>query len=602
MAGRIIPILAAAALLASPRAWASDPAYAYCPAPSYDPGPPGSPGRTIPVGNGAFIQQWFPCTWRVTTTYRFPSSAEYDASACPYWSLRLLVPIPTSDEYHAVANLQAPGGSVRLFGNGRDRFLAYEFNRMPDTVTVSYDITVPDTRVDFPDQGDIPPWDPADPMVATFSRATTGSVNPDHPKVAAIADRLWAESAGRLDYIRRVFEYLRSGMDYQTTGEYSLDGIFHLGYGGRPAGDCGAFSILYVSLLRRHGVPARLVNGWVIQDSLNWVSHLWSEFYVQGQGWVCSDATFGQGFFAHGGTNRVHLNRGEEMTGAIGDWTSAWHNGRQAETYRIDHSGPEPRGAFNIRRETTVTRLSAPDIAGYYQEPTRVERLTDAIVAGIGRQLGATGTVKPRRSAPLEQAARLQLAEDAPGWRAALEKAGFSWRSSVWLLHLRLAPVFGTDPAADLLAELAAHDYSPRLLYQPNIGLAYRFKDGMHDYYFISADGKPSGNLRLATPARPVGTDEAFTVGMTAAAAFDKDDWIGLYEAGETPDGDPQAIWWAWLPDLRREADGSFRFDPAGIPAAQRPRWQPGREYKFITAYFGGYQVESEARFTTKGP
>lgn len=74
-------------------------------------------------------------------------------------------------------------------------------------------------------------------------------------------------------------------------------------------GDCGQVSLLYISLMRSLGIPARWESGWMLHPGeLN--LHDWAEVYFEGVGWVPVDTSFGrytsspdpeiQQFYSHG--------------------------------------------------------------------------------------------------------------------------------------------------------------------------------------------------------------------------------------------------------------------------------------------------------------
>ena len=77
-------------------------------------------------------------------------------------------------------------------------------------------------------------------------------------------------------------------LDYSTIPcmpQYVLD-IQH--------GDCGQVTLLYISLLRSLGIPARWESGWVF-DSSGWTGyHDWGEIYFEGTGWVPTDVSAGR--------------------------------------------------------------------------------------------------------------------------------------------------------------------------------------------------------------------------------------------------------------------------------------------------------------------
>ena len=58
-------------------------------------------------------------------------------------------------------------------------------------------------------------------------------------------------------------------------------------------GDCGQVALLYITLVRSLGIPARWESGWMIHpDEVNW--HDWAETYFEGIGWVPTDQSFGR--------------------------------------------------------------------------------------------------------------------------------------------------------------------------------------------------------------------------------------------------------------------------------------------------------------------
>jgi cell wall-associated NlpC family hydrolase len=59
-------------------------------------------------------------------------------------------------------------------------------------------------------------------------------------------------------------------------------------------GDCGQVTLLYISLLRSLGIPARWESGWVF-DEKGWTGyHDWGEIYFEGTGWVPTDVSAGR--------------------------------------------------------------------------------------------------------------------------------------------------------------------------------------------------------------------------------------------------------------------------------------------------------------------
>ena len=58
-------------------------------------------------------------------------------------------------------------------------------------------------------------------------------------------------------------------------------------------GDCGQVALMYITLVRSLGIPARWESGWMLHpDEINW--HDWAETYFEGVGWVPTDQSFGR--------------------------------------------------------------------------------------------------------------------------------------------------------------------------------------------------------------------------------------------------------------------------------------------------------------------
>ena len=62
-------------------------------------------------------------------------------------------------------------------------------------------------------------------------------------------------------------------------------------------GDCGQVSLLFITLARYNGIPAKWQSGFMVHPgALN--LHDWAEAYFEGIGWVPVDQSFGRMFFS----------------------------------------------------------------------------------------------------------------------------------------------------------------------------------------------------------------------------------------------------------------------------------------------------------------
>lgn len=117
-----------------------------------------------------------------------------------------------------------------------------------------------------------------------------------------------------------VFDYIRNKYPWAGAREYSTLRCIPEYVVREGHGDCGQVSLLYISLMRSLGVPARWESGWMLHPGEKNL-HDWAEVYFEGTGWVPVDVSFGRysnaenpltrGFYSHGmDAHRFATNNG----------------------------------------------------------------------------------------------------------------------------------------------------------------------------------------------------------------------------------------------------------------------------------------------------
>lgn len=90
-----------------------------------------------------------------------------------------------------------------------------------------------------------------------------------------------------------VFNYIVKHYPWAGAREYSTIPCIPQYVIDERHGDCGQVALLYISLMRTLGVPARWESGWMLQpNEIN--LHDWAEVYFEGVGWVPIDVSFGR--------------------------------------------------------------------------------------------------------------------------------------------------------------------------------------------------------------------------------------------------------------------------------------------------------------------
>jgi len=90
-----------------------------------------------------------------------------------------------------------------------------------------------------------------------------------------------------------VYDYIYRHYPWAGAREYSTIPCIPRYVLDEGHGDCGQVALLYISLMRTLGVPARWESGWMMHPGeVNY--HDWAEVYFEGVGWVPVDVSFGR--------------------------------------------------------------------------------------------------------------------------------------------------------------------------------------------------------------------------------------------------------------------------------------------------------------------
>lgn len=126
---------------------------------------------------------------------------------------------------------------------------------------------------------------------------------PPHIRFTPYLRALCARIAGGLDNplsrARAIYDYITTNIKYRHQPDYVLlDPIAELcareGYG-----DCGVMAVLFITLCRIAGVPAKWESGLHVTPK-GAGCHDWAMFHVAPQGWLWADPSFGAGAFRRG--------------------------------------------------------------------------------------------------------------------------------------------------------------------------------------------------------------------------------------------------------------------------------------------------------------
>lgn len=111
--------------------------------------------------------------------------------------------------------------------------------------------------------------------------------------IRALAHEIVGNETNPYKQSELVYDYIINRYPWAGAREYSTIECIPEYVLNEKHGDCGQVSLLYISLMRSLGVPARWESGWMLHPGEKNL-HDWAEVYFEGVGWVPVDVSFGR--------------------------------------------------------------------------------------------------------------------------------------------------------------------------------------------------------------------------------------------------------------------------------------------------------------------
>lgn len=123
------------------------------------------------------------------------------------------------------------------------------------------------------------------------------------PYLRALAKELVGSETNPLVKARCIYDFVTTHVMYSYVRRYdTIDNLSEYA-AVNLKGDCGIQALLFITLCRICGVPARWQSGlYVTPEEIG--SHDWAEFYVEPYGWLFCDCSFGGGAWRNGKLER----------------------------------------------------------------------------------------------------------------------------------------------------------------------------------------------------------------------------------------------------------------------------------------------------------
>lgn len=231
-------------------------------------------------------------TARITLTARIKALVPTEGKVVRAW-----LPIPAACPQQSDIQLLdfSPGGMAAP-ETAPQRTIYWESNRVGEFfVTYRYL-----HRANYVDPAAITP----DAVQPVFD---TGEQRPHivfTPYLRALAARITAGCSGPVEKAAAIYDYVTGQVDYRYQPAYiQLDSIADT-CAKELRGDCGVFALLFITLCRICGIPARWQSGLAVRPDDGAGCHDWAMFYIAPHGWLWADCSYGASARRNGETRR----------------------------------------------------------------------------------------------------------------------------------------------------------------------------------------------------------------------------------------------------------------------------------------------------------
>lgn len=204
--------------------------------------------------------------------------------------IRAWLPIPRRYLYQREFKLLSTSSRVKYLADEKSPIRSIYFEQTarldkPTEFQVSYEYTM--QGVAFPLQsGKVKPANKEDPTLKPFLAEAPHVVFTD--KIKEMAEQISGEEKNPMLQAQLFFNWIADHIKYSYAREYSTLTNISEYCASNGYGDCGQEALLFITLCRSQGIPARWQSGWNLAPGKQTI-HDWTEIYLAPYGWVPVD-------------------------------------------------------------------------------------------------------------------------------------------------------------------------------------------------------------------------------------------------------------------------------------------------------------------------
>ena len=222
---------------------------------------------------------------------------DVDADAVPAGEkIKVWIPIPFENARQSDVKILKTSGKVKLSEGSVHHTAYFEKKAVKGQKThfeINYSYVVGEqsfTQSELLNR--LKPYDVEKPDYKNFIEAEYPHI-PKNDKYEQLARQIVGSETNPVLQASKIYDWIAANFPWAGALDYTIipcipDYVLNIGHG-----DCGQVALLYITLCRNIGIPARWESGWMLHPgALNF--HDWAETYFEGVGWVPTDVSFGR--------------------------------------------------------------------------------------------------------------------------------------------------------------------------------------------------------------------------------------------------------------------------------------------------------------------